>query len=91
MCRSPSLTETSVARADDLKQFHDSERSEEARIRFLESERGREAAIAFARQTLRLYRRAVVSRTPPAGEAALRSRLTGSYCYLKRYLRSVDA
>lgn len=75
-----------VAHADDLELFHASARDEEARIRFLESQRGHDEAVAFARQTLRLYRRAVVTATPPAGERAFRLRLMGSYCYLKRYL-----
>lgn len=77
-----------MAHATDVQVFHDSERREETRIHFLESERGRDEAVAFARQTLRLYRRAVVHRAPPAGEAAFRLRLMGSYCYLKRYLQS---
>lgn len=78
-----------VTHAEDLEIFHGSERQEEARIRFLETERGRAAAMAFARQTLGLYRRAVVRGTPPAGEAAFRLRFMGSCCYLKRYLHSL--
>lgn len=77
-----------MAHADDLEIFHESERQEEARIRFLESQRGREEAVAFARQTLGLYRRAVVTRTPPTGDTAFRLRFLGSCCYLKRYLHS---
>ncbi len=75
-----------MANANDLEVFHESARHEEARIRFVESQRGHDEAVAFARQTLRLYRRAVVTETPPAGERAFRLRLMGSYCYLKRYL-----
>lgn len=89
MARRPRGYRELVAHADDLEIFHESERQEETRIRFLESERSHEAALAFARQTLGLYRRAVVTRTPPAGERIFRLRLVGSYCYLKRYLRSI--
>lgn len=78
-----------MAHAEHVAAFHESERQEEARIRFLESEQGRDAAVRFARQTLRTYRRAVVTRTPPATEPSYRLRFMGSYCYLKRYLGSV--
>ena len=78
-----------VAHSDDQRLFHDSERQEEARLRFLESERGRDEAVAFARRTARLYRQAVVSGSPPAGDRAFRLRLMGSYCRLKRYLHSL--
>jgi hypothetical protein len=64
-----------------------SERLEAERIAFLERTRSREAARAFAEQTLRNYRRAVVHRAPPAGSATFRLRLIGSCCYFKRYLR----
>lgn len=69
-------------------EFAESQRLEAARIAFLERDRGEEAARAFAIQTLRSYRRAVVHRAPPAGEQRFRLRLLASYCYLKRYVRS---
>lgn len=40
---------------------------EAARLAFLETHRGLDAAYAFARQTLRVYRRAVLGRATPAG------------------------
>lgn len=64
----------------------DSERQEAERVAFLEETRGEADARAFAEQTLRVYRRAVVQRAAPAGEKVFRLRLLGSYCYLKRYL-----
>lgn len=66
--------------------FHHGTEQEAERIRFLERERGAEAAAEFARQTRAAYRRAVVMRSPPAGEATFRLRLIASYCYFKRYL-----
>ena len=80
-----------MGRAEDRAAFHDRAQREAARIRMLDAERGRAAAVEFARQTLRSYRRAVVSRTAPAAEPAYRLRLMGSYCYLKRWLASLDA
>lgn len=70
--------------------FADSVAYEAARIRFLERNRGCESALAFASQTRAIYRRAVVQRTAPAGEAVFRLRLVASYCYLKRYLHSSE-
>jgi hypothetical protein len=75
---------------DHTRAFHAGRRREQARIRFLEHERGREPAADFARRTLGGYRRAVLRRTPPAGEPVLRYRLMGSYCYFKRYLDAVQ-
>lgn len=66
--------------------YRQSERLEEARMRFMETDRGQAAALAFARQTRDSYRRAVVARTAPAGDAIFRLRLIASYCYLKRYI-----
>lgn len=68
--------------------FQQSQQLENDRIRFLETTRGSGEALAFARQTCTGYRRAVVSRSPPAGDALFRLRLLASYCYLKRYLNS---
>lgn len=67
-------------------EFWESQRLEAARIAFLERHRGEEAAHAFATQTLRSYRRAVVYQAPPAGDQGFRLRLLASYCYLKRYV-----
>lgn len=72
--------------SDRLTRFSESQQLEAARIAFLERTRGRDEALAFAKQTLIGYRRAVATRSPPAGEAAFRLALMGSYCYLKRYL-----
>ncbi len=66
--------------------FQTGQQEEAARIAFLERERGREEAAAFARRTGAAYRRAVVSHSPPAGDAAFRLRLMASYCYFKAYL-----
>lgn len=66
--------------------FHQALEQEGERIRFLEHERGVEGAVAFARSTGHAYRRAVVSHSPPAGDAIFRLRLMASYCYFKRYL-----
>lgn len=79
-----------MGRAERAAAFHDSARREEARVRMLEHERGRAAAAEFARQTLRSYRRAVVTRSAPAGDPVFRLRLMGSYCYLKQWLASRD-
>lgn len=76
------------ARDDLHAEISESQRLEAARIALLERERGKEAARAFAMQTLRSYRRAVIHRAPPAGEWRFQLRLLASYCYLKRYLRS---
>lgn len=65
-----------------------SQELEAQRIRFLETTRSRDQALAFARQTRTAYRRAVLGRSPPAGDALFRLRLLASYCYLKRYLVS---
>jgi len=70
-----------------VDEFRNSEQAEASRVRFLESSRGHDAAVRFARQTLAIYRTAVVHRSPPAGEARYRLRLMGSYCFLKQYLR----
>jgi len=72
--------------SDRLTRFTESQRLEAARIAFLERTRGHEEAVVFAQQTLTGYRRAVVTRSPPAGDAGFRLALMGSYCYLKRYL-----
>lgn len=70
-----------------LREDFEASRALEAdRIGRLARERGEEAARQFARQTLSGYRRAVVSRSAPAGDPAFRLRLIASYCYLKRYL-----
>lgn len=66
--------------------YQQSTELEAARIRFLETTRDTAAALAFAQQTCHSYRRAVVSRTAPAGDALFRARLIASYCYLKRYI-----
>jgi hypothetical protein len=66
---------------------HEGREQEVARLAFLERHAGRKAACAFAWQTLRIYRRAVVGRAAPAGEKIYRLRLLGSYCYLRRYVR----
>lgn len=75
-----------MASAEHRDIFHEIERQEAGRVRMLEGERGVEAAVAFARQTRDLYRSAVVSRSPPAGDAEFRLRLMAAYCQLKRYL-----
>ena len=80
-----------MGRTEDRSAFHESADREADRIRRLDSERGRAAAAEFARQTLHSYRRAVVRRTAPAAEPVYRLRLMGSYCYLKRWLASLDA
>lgn len=59
---------------------------ERERIAFIEHERGAEEARAFAENIRDAYRRAVVSRSPPAGDPTFRLRLMGSYCAFKRYL-----
>lgn len=69
----------------------ESQRLEAARLRLLEASRSREAAFAFARQTAASYRRAVVNRSAPAGDAVFRLRLIASYCYLRRYLAVAEA
>lgn len=74
-----------VDRQAELRQ---SERREAERIDYLERTRGVEAARAFAAQTLRSYRRAVVHRAPPACSAMFRLRMIGSCRYLRRYLRT---
>lgn len=74
--------------SESTKIFQHSQQLEAGRIRFLETGRGPEDARAFARQTSRGYRRAVLSRSPPAGDPLFRLRLMASYCYLKHYLRS---
>lgn len=66
--------------------FQQAKREEAERVAFLERERGAEEAAAFARRTGAAYRRAVVSQSPPAGDASFRLRLMGSYCYFKGYL-----
>jgi hypothetical protein len=68
----------------------ESTRLEAARIRFLQQHRGDAAALAFARQTCRSYRHAVLTRTAPAGEEAFRLRLVASYRYLKRYMAAAQ-
>ena len=79
-----------MGRAEDRAAFDESADREATRIRMLDAERGRAAAVDFARQTLRSYRRAVVLRTAPAAEPVYRLRLMGSYCYLKRWLASQE-
>ncbi|WP_440997788.1 hypothetical protein [Arhodomonas sp. SL1] len=64
---------------------------ERDRLRFLEATRGRAAAREFAARTMSGYRRAVVRRSAPAGERLFRLRLTGSYCYLKQYLKGTSS
>lgn len=59
---------------------------ERERIAFVEREHGTEEARAFAERIRKAYRRAVVSRSPPAGDPTFRLRLMGSYCAFKRYL-----
>ncbi len=59
---------------------------ERERIAFIEHERSVEEAHAFAERIRDAYRRAVVSRSPPAGDPTFRLRLMGSYCAFKRYL-----
>lgn len=66
-------------------EFQESQHLEADRLRFLEQSWGRDAALAFAQQTMRIYRRAVVRRSPPAGNPEYRLRLLASYCYLKDY------
>ncbi|MCO4321599.1 hypothetical protein [Aliidiomarina quisquiliarum] len=68
------------------KEFKASQNLEQERLEFLENERGKDAALSFAEQTRRTYRRAILSRSPPAGDAVFRLRLLASYCYLKRYI-----
>ncbi|MEX2575771.1 MAG: hypothetical protein WD382_03875 [Halofilum sp. (in: g-proteobacteria)] len=68
--------------------FEQGKQAEAERIAFLERERGIEEAVAFARRTGTAYRRAVVARSPPAGDPAFRLRLMASYCYFKAYLAS---
>lgn len=74
----------------ELQTYQQSEQLEAMRISFLETSRGQEAALAFARQTRKSYRRAVVTRTAPAGDSVFRIRLIASYCYLKRYINSSE-
>lgn len=69
----------------------ESERLEAERLRFLETTRGPAEALAFARQTRTGYRRAVLARAAPAGDADFRLRLLASYCYLKRYITAAEA
>ena len=66
--------------------FAEAIEQEGERIAFVERERGAEDARAFAERILKAYRRAVVSRSPPAGDPTFRLRLMGSYCAFKRYL-----
>lgn len=73
---------------DATEIISESMRLESRRLRFLERNRGVEAAREFAERTRTGYRRAVVRRSAPAGGAVFRLRLVGSYCVLKRYLRS---
>lgn len=75
---------------DTQQIYRQSEELEAARMGFMEKTRGHEAAQAFARQTRDSYRRAVVTRTPPAGDSVFRIRLIASYCYLKRYMASAE-
>jgi hypothetical protein len=70
--------------------YRQSEQLEAARMSFMETDRGHAAALAFARQTRNSYRRAVVTRTAPAGDSVFRLRLIASYCYLKRYIAASE-
>ena len=63
---------------------------EQSRIAFYENRDGKEAAIAFARNTLRTYRRAVLDKHQPkphhASLPGYRPRFIASYLALKRYV-----
>lgn len=64
---------------------------EQLRITFYENRDGREGAIAFARDTLRTYRLAVLDRHHHASLPEYRPRFIASYLALKRYVRDNTA
>lgn len=76
MTHAPSQRET----------FAEAIEQERERLALIEREQGLEEARAFAERIRNAYRRAVISRSPPAGDPVFRLRLMGSYCAFRRYL-----
>jgi hypothetical protein len=60
--------------------------SEEDRLAFLVRRDGAEAAARWARRTMQIYRRALLSPGHFAREAAYRRRYIEAYCEFKRWL-----
>ncbi len=66
--------------------FAEAIEQERERLALIEREQGSAEARAFAERIRNAYRRAVISRSPPAGDPVFRLRLMGSYCAFKRHL-----